>query len=212
MLSQGGRGGGQKLPILLSKKTTKRGEGVKNCWSWDDIVYGRPLMYIFLMRLQQHVVFKYISCTYCWHGWDDNACLGFRNTRIGAWPNFLNLKTAVILSSIIHHWQNVLNKRATFLFGTHKLIILLPILSLILGRLKPSQKKTAVKKDTTFGATRKNFSDSYFVTDLIGSFWTWLKILLYKINSQLNLKMKNPSKLKLIHFNFFIFLQKAKHN
>ena len=31
--------GGQKLPILLIKKTTKRGEGVKNC----DIVYGRPL-------------------------------------------------------------------------------------------------------------------------------------------------------------------------
>ena len=28
---KGGRGGGQKLPILLSKKTTKRGKGVKNC-------------------------------------------------------------------------------------------------------------------------------------------------------------------------------------
>ena len=27
---KGGRGG-QKLPILLSKKTTKRGKGVKNC-------------------------------------------------------------------------------------------------------------------------------------------------------------------------------------
>ena len=27
MLSQGGRGGGQKLPILLSKETTKRGGG-----------------------------------------------------------------------------------------------------------------------------------------------------------------------------------------
>ena len=27
MSSQGGRGGGQKLPILLSKKTTKRGGG-----------------------------------------------------------------------------------------------------------------------------------------------------------------------------------------
>ena len=26
-----GEGGGQKLPILLSKKTAKRGEGDKNC-------------------------------------------------------------------------------------------------------------------------------------------------------------------------------------
>ena len=32
--------GGQKLPILPSKKTTKR--GVKNLRFWDDIVYGRP--------------------------------------------------------------------------------------------------------------------------------------------------------------------------
>ena len=37
MSSQGGREGGQKLPIILSKKTTKRREGVK-------IVYGRPLI------------------------------------------------------------------------------------------------------------------------------------------------------------------------
>ena len=29
------------------------------------------------------------SQTICWHGWDDNACLGVRNTRIRAWPNFL---------------------------------------------------------------------------------------------------------------------------
>ena len=38
-----GEGGGQKLPILLSKKTTKRGEGVKNCRFRDDIVYVWPL-------------------------------------------------------------------------------------------------------------------------------------------------------------------------
>ena len=36
--------GGQKLPVLLSRKTTKRGEGVKNCRFLDDIAYGRPLM------------------------------------------------------------------------------------------------------------------------------------------------------------------------
>ena len=36
-----GGGVGQKLPILLSKKMTKRGgEGVKNCWFWDNIFYG----------------------------------------------------------------------------------------------------------------------------------------------------------------------------
>ena len=35
-----GEGGGQKLPILLSKKTTKREEGVKNRRFGDDIVYG----------------------------------------------------------------------------------------------------------------------------------------------------------------------------
>ena len=33
-------GKGQKLPILLSKKTAKRGEGVKNCLFLDVIVYG----------------------------------------------------------------------------------------------------------------------------------------------------------------------------
>ena len=32
-----------EFPILPSKKTTKKGEGVKNCRFWDDIVYGRPL-------------------------------------------------------------------------------------------------------------------------------------------------------------------------
>ena len=36
--------GGQKLLILHSKKTTKRGEGVKNRQFWDDKVYGRPLI------------------------------------------------------------------------------------------------------------------------------------------------------------------------
>ena len=44
------------LPISLSRKTvvkkiTKRGEGVNNCWFWDDIVYGRPLM-IYLRSCQ----------------------------------------------------------------------------------------------------------------------------------------------------------------
>ena len=34
--------GGQKLPILLGKKTTKRREGITNCLIGDDIVYGRP--------------------------------------------------------------------------------------------------------------------------------------------------------------------------
>ena len=31
------------------------------------------------------------SQTICWRGWDDNACLGVRNTSsIGAWPNSLD--------------------------------------------------------------------------------------------------------------------------
>jgi hypothetical protein len=31
------------------------------------------------------------SQTICWHGWDDNPCLGVRNTSsIGAWPNSLD--------------------------------------------------------------------------------------------------------------------------
>ena len=36
--------GGQKSPILFSKKTTKRGEGVRNRRFWDDIVYGQPFI------------------------------------------------------------------------------------------------------------------------------------------------------------------------
>ena len=31
------------------------------------------------------------SQTFCWHGWDDNVCLEFRNTcSLGAWPNSLD--------------------------------------------------------------------------------------------------------------------------
>ena len=52
MSSQGGRGGGQKLPILPSKKTTKRGEEVKKRRFWDDVVYGRPLTLKFLYLLE----------------------------------------------------------------------------------------------------------------------------------------------------------------
>ena len=31
----------ENLPILISKKTTKRGEGVKNCRLCDNIIYGQ---------------------------------------------------------------------------------------------------------------------------------------------------------------------------
>ena len=41
--------GGLKLPILLSKKTTKRGEEVKNHRFWDDVVYGWPLSHLVLL-------------------------------------------------------------------------------------------------------------------------------------------------------------------
>ena len=34
---------GVKSEILLSKKTTKKGKGVKNRQFCEDIVYGRPL-------------------------------------------------------------------------------------------------------------------------------------------------------------------------
>ena len=42
-----------------------------------------------------------------WRGWDDNACLTFRNNSIGACSNFLDGTTAVILCSIVrrqHRW------------------------------------------------------------------------------------------------------------
>ena len=42
-MSSQGEGEGQKLSILLSKKTAKRGEGVKNRRFRDDIVNGRLL-------------------------------------------------------------------------------------------------------------------------------------------------------------------------
>ena len=49
------------LPILHSKKTTKREEGVKNSQFWDDIVYGRPPSVCpFHGNLTIHIT---ISCT-----------------------------------------------------------------------------------------------------------------------------------------------------
>ena len=47
-----------KLPILLSKMTTKRREGVKNCWFWDNIVYGCNGLY----TLQHMYWSKYSLC------------------------------------------------------------------------------------------------------------------------------------------------------
>ena len=41
-----GGGGRQKWPILCRKRTTKRGQGVKNRQFWDNIVYG-PYWYVF---------------------------------------------------------------------------------------------------------------------------------------------------------------------
>ena len=52
VVSVGGEGC-QKLPILHSKQTTKRGEGVKNRQFWDDIVYGRPLTQRRKLRFSQ---------------------------------------------------------------------------------------------------------------------------------------------------------------
>ena len=37
------KGGGVKnCKFYLVKRRLRGGEGVKNCWFWDDIVYGRP--------------------------------------------------------------------------------------------------------------------------------------------------------------------------
>ena len=58
----GGEGGDQKFPNLLSRKTTKRGEGVKNCLSWDNIVYGLP--FIFLGKIPSKFVNKVQSPIY----------------------------------------------------------------------------------------------------------------------------------------------------
>ena len=55
-----GEGGGQKILILLSKKTTKRGEGVKNRHFWDDIVYERPLT-IFGLEMMVKSILKFIE-------------------------------------------------------------------------------------------------------------------------------------------------------
>ena len=42
--SEGERGGGQKLPIILNTKSTKAlGEGVINMEKWANVVYGWPL-------------------------------------------------------------------------------------------------------------------------------------------------------------------------
>ena len=60
MSSQGGKGGGQKWPILLSKKTTKRAEGVKNCWFCEDIVYGRSPKNYSVWGMQQ-TLFKILK-------------------------------------------------------------------------------------------------------------------------------------------------------
>ena len=51
------------------------------------------------------------SQTICWRGWDDNACLGVRNTSsIGAWPNSLVWSRAVIRSI-----SSVTNKQPTYI-------------------------------------------------------------------------------------------------
>ena len=49
-----------KLPILLSKKTTKREEVFKNRRFWDDIVYGRPLSQIFTLEYWSTKWFSFI--------------------------------------------------------------------------------------------------------------------------------------------------------
>ena len=52
-------GGGQKFQILLSKKTTKRGEGVKNRQFSDDIVYECPFVRKDFRGLGLRIVQKY---------------------------------------------------------------------------------------------------------------------------------------------------------
>ena len=48
------------------------------------------------------------SQTICWHGWDNNACLGVKNTSsIGAWPNSLDWRPPWYFISSITNKQTI---------------------------------------------------------------------------------------------------------
>jgi hypothetical protein len=68
--------------------------GVTSCQKMATL----PAGYI----LQRKVLSESSSAVGIWFtclcGWDDNPCLGVRNTRIGDWPNSLDQTTAVIRS------------------------------------------------------------------------------------------------------------------
>ena len=78
-------GGGQKLPILPSKMTTKRGEGINNHRFCDDIVYGRPLptfwstIRLFLKkRIAKLNLWNFLFCQFLWKS-------GFVVLEFGCW-------------------------------------------------------------------------------------------------------------------------------
>ena len=52
------------------------------------IVYSKSGL-IMVALYRSLVSYSWYSQTICWCGWDDDACLGVRNTRIVAWVNFL---------------------------------------------------------------------------------------------------------------------------
>ena len=87
--------------ILHSKKTTRRGEGVKNCQFWDDIVYGQlqfmlnfvylhsvPQIRIWITLFKQHSISRWDVFR---HGFQGQ--LIYKSYNYNIYVNFVNLRS-----------------------------------------------------------------------------------------------------------------------
>ena len=68
------RGGGRVkyCQFYLVKSRLREGEGVKNCWFWDDIVYGRPLSRVLTTILSSHILY---ICLQCLAKYQESRCI-----------------------------------------------------------------------------------------------------------------------------------------